>query len=47
MVYVHTCHYKSIADRVSKREFKVMDHEMENKFPFLQILTLQVALLSA
>lgn len=44
---VHTRHYKSIADRVFKREFKVMDHEMENEFPFLQILTRQLALLSA
>lgn len=44
---VHTRHYKSIAGRVFKREFKVMDHEMENEFPFLQILTRQLALLSA
>lgn len=27
---VHTCHYKSIADCVLKREFKVMDHETKN-----------------
>ena len=44
---VHTCHYKSVADCVLKREFKVMDHEMENEFPFLLILRLQVALLFA
>lgn len=44
---VHTCHYKSIADVVLKREFKVIDHEMENEFPFLQMLKLQVVLLPA
>lgn len=36
-----------LTDRVLKREFKVMDHEMENEFSFLQILRVQVALLSA
>lgn len=33
---VHTCHYKSIANHMLRRQFKVMDDEMENEFPFLQ-----------
>lgn len=43
----HICYYKFMADHVLRREFRVMDHEMENEFPFLLIQRFQVALLSA